>query len=285
LRLRKKPRSRRATSETPPIIEVPTQLDQPHRLVEKTIKALRNAHPDRRRLLALIHRHSLPIEVSRQTSDRALRIMDALIKAIEKRGHEFELTREPKRAMLVKIQDQTLRVSLRERVFRTEYAPRAEEVNREGLHGWSSAPRLDYEHSGRLMFRIHDLYGTGLQQTWGDGHSKRIEQCLGRIVVGLEAAARTMLERHLLWEHQSEEREVGWKSEEEVRRQKEHDVQLVEDLKQEAASWRAAEEVRAFVRAAQATTAVRVSSAQFEQWTAWANSVADDLDPLVSPPE
>ncbi len=67
-------------------IEAPAEPVEPHKLVARTQSTFRNARADDGGILIARGRWHLDVEVTRDTLDRALRILDALLKALEQRG-------------------------------------------------------------------------------------------------------------------------------------------------------------------------------------------------------
>jgi hypothetical protein len=76
-------------------IAVPMELNDPHPLVTRTLKAAEKAKEDRGHLL-LNSQHALDIRVTPSTLDRTLRLLGALIKASEAQGHRWKITQDGK---------------------------------------------------------------------------------------------------------------------------------------------------------------------------------------------
>src|SRR6267142_1911716 len=73
-------------------IEVAEQLADPHPLVQEAHTVLGKAKPIKGGLLQRLDRRCLDLQVSPALLDRSLRIMDALLKALEKRGYSLDWT-------------------------------------------------------------------------------------------------------------------------------------------------------------------------------------------------
>jgi hypothetical protein len=72
-------------------VSVPKTLIDPHPLVTKTEKSLRTAKPDDRGILRASGPETLSAVVGPDSIDRAMRILDTLIKALEKRGMKVKV--------------------------------------------------------------------------------------------------------------------------------------------------------------------------------------------------
>src|SRR5256885_13996917 len=73
-------------------IRVADELVSPHPLVAEAGALLAKAKPNKEGLVARGDRRCLDVHVSPALLDRALRILDALLKALEQRGHSIETT-------------------------------------------------------------------------------------------------------------------------------------------------------------------------------------------------
>lgn len=250
-----KPENRIVVSET---------LDTPHSLVAATERALRRP----------------------KTRDaRALRIMDALLKALDARGMPVRIEPDGKRHSYVKLQGEQLAIRLVENTSRSEREPTAEERRYKKQHGYVYLPdRYSYQATGVLKLGVLG-YGSDLQNVVADGKHQRIEQRLNDFVVKLEAEAvrRKRHAEHLERQHRH------WEEQERIRREREErqrkEVERLKGLEQEAGNWRRAEQIRTYVAAAEAKQiqeqGVVDAGSEFGLWLAWARHKADWLDPLI----
>lgn len=125
---------------------------------------------------------TLSVNVSNGSRSRALRILDALCKALEALGH-------PVTAAGASIQGETVRIAVTEKQDRTPHVATAAELGRVKAHSWEKTPTWDYSPSGRL--NIHsDCYvynRTDLRKRWSDGRGARLEDMLHDVLLGLVA--------------------------------------------------------------------------------------------------
>jgi hypothetical protein len=71
---------------------------------------------------------------------------------------------------------------------------------------------------------------------------------------------------------------VGWRSK---RRIGNGERERVRNLHRMARNWRLAEDIRQFLRAAEASVPESSRTESFEEWFGWARGHAEELDPLV----
>jgi hypothetical protein len=227
----------------------------------------------------------LDISVSESQLNRALRIIDALIKALEKRGHSVSVERRVPRfaggdsdapvITVARIAEDPVAFRLVERM--QENRSRSEE-------DWR-APR--YLWTNRLKFEITDWWpAPAPRRTWSDGRRQRLEMMAGVILQGLVAAG----ERAREWRLELEERER--KRAEEAARKREAELRKaielagVEALERQVTDWVKSRQVREYVDALRARLS-EISDAErraeVEQWLHWALGHADRLDRF--PPE
>jgi hypothetical protein len=212
-----------------------------------------------------------PLELRRR------RILHALFRAIEQR--KGDVTARPYNAGFdVELLGSTFRMSCSEPIHRKRVP-----MTKAELKARSQRETRDYntvdEPRGLLRMRM----------ARGDSHPKDIleteeaplETRLNDIMIWLFEHSITVAERDrraeearvAAAERARKEREAEiarWKAEEERRKEKEQVAALLEEVKQ----WRAATEIRAFVKAASEVLDLKT------EWKTWALAVADTMDPL-----
>jgi len=229
------------------------------------------------------------IRVSPGIRDRALRIMDALIKALEARGMPVTLTEDGQSMTRVEVSGETLNFWLDEKLRCEEKRlTLAEERDREKYLFLFRRPGCVYHPTGILRLTIGDFGSRGLRPSWGDSGRGRLEDCLNAFVSGLvKASVRKRVERL-----ERERREREWQEEmrrrEESARLRREEEARVKALEENAASWKRSQEIRAYIQAVK-EAAVRQqgqipAGSGLEKWLKWASDQADRLDPLVKRP-
>jgi len=270
-------------------IHVSQHLEALHPLVGRTLKSLHSARKDERGLVRPIAQQCLDIAVGPNSIERAVRIMDALVKALEGRGYPVTiLEKERKRLTCVKVMDETLHIQMKEGTNRTERqltpAQKKEREQSPWMHRW---PQYDYVPSGRLALHItSDDYLGDSRKIWADGGKQRLENCLNSFICGLSTAAQAIkaarAERER-WKQEWAERERRRQEEEKRRLEEEARIQ---DLIAKVTSWDTNRKIRQFLAAAEEAITEKhgslQASSELSRWLSWARRYADAIDPLAS---
>ncbi len=266
--------------ETPEKIPVPTVVEEPHRLIQKTQVALEKGKADEKGIVQPRNKICLDIAVTRDQVERACRVMDALVKALEARGYPVTVAGDPKAKTTVNIDGESFEFGIDEKISRSDHLPTKEERARYGKSYWMM-PKYDYEPTGLLCLRIRNA-PYGCRQQWADGKRQKIEDCLGEFVLGLRAAAQR--EKELREERRL--REIAWAEEkkrrEELERLARLDKMRAEKLTKDAADWELANRIRGYVQELESRP-YRVEG--LAEWIEWAKGYANKIDPLMRPDE
>lgn len=268
-------------------IVVPTTLDSPHPLVEKTDRSLRAAKADAKGLVTPRAKGCLAVTVGPQSIDRASLILNALLKALESRGFPVTAADEKSELTHVEVLTETIGFRLEETLDKKARELSAAEKRRREQYSWMSSQRPEYDYfpSGKLALVIGESSGgTGTRRRWGDGKKQSLETLLNRFVAGLIQAADDKKEAR----RQREEWERKW--EEERRQRHKAEVQRREaetrakEFEANVAAWHRAHELNQYVEAVRAEVVRRHGSvdenSEVGQWLAWAESCVASIDPL-----
>jgi len=254
--------------------------------VRCTLDAFRNQAPDETGILRLRTSGCLNVSVGRQSVGRAMRLMDALIKALGAQGSMVTVVeRDRARQTCVKLLDETIEIELREVVNRTEKQFTAAQMREREKSYWLR-DRKEYEFfpSGNLVFNILTYCGEGVRKVWSDGKRQRLENCLGSVVAGLRLAAEGV--KTLRLERERREREWHEKErrrlEDQERRRKEEE--RIKNLEKLVANWDQSRKIREFVAAVEKAMAEAkengITTPDLSEWFSWARGYADSIDPI-----
>lgn len=266
-------------------IVVSETLDMPHVLVAVTERVFRKPQRTNFGNQPRTERRALDISVNEASLPRALRIMDALVKALIARGMPLRIEPDGNRRTCLTIQGQVLAIRLVENTSRIEREPTKEERQEIKKYGHTYLPnRYSYQPTGALKLGI--LGHNELQKVVADGKHQRVEQFLNEFVVKLEAEAvrRKRHEEHLERQRRHWEEQARRRREREEKQRKE--MERLKALEEEAHNWKRAENIRAYVAAVEAKAAredgnIEVGS-ELGQWIAWARHKADWIDPILN---
>ncbi len=272
-------------------IKVPERLTSPHPLIEKTRTAKNlSGGPQGGRNRSGVD-ECLNVYVSKEHLGRALRIMDALLKALDSRGFKVAFSRkhygnnEP--ITTVSVLGVVHEFGLTEAFTRVRHVPPPRDSKKKEPV-WTYHPPYDFLPSGLFTLSISGYVGEGYQGSWADGKKQRLEDCLNDFIIVL--IKRSVADRARALERQRQENErlelARRRVEEEKRREEEK--KRLQNLVSEAQSWKQSQLIREYVAAVRAKVIERnieiVPGGEIDQWITWANQQADRLDPLAKSP-
>lgn len=231
-------------------IVVPDTLAEPHPLVRMSAPILRRSPFGERSADA---ERCLDIVATGPALNRALRVADALIKALEARGYEIEISepqnpdplprysyeRKPSRT-LIRMGESSVAFSIEEQTdtFEPPPVPRGSYRHR---------PRYERRPNGRLALLISDRAYTRERQRWCDGKKQRIEKHLNDFVAALIATAENLRVKAIEAEKERQRRIAAEREHEAATRQKAAMALVARDLHRRMNAWRTAQDTRAFV--------------------------------------
>jgi len=267
-------------------IMVPSSLEYPHSLIMKTKKNLIGAKVDAVGLKRPRVGGCLDIRVGQENIDRAMLIMDTLVKALEIRGFDISVAKEPPFTTTISIMDEVIEFALIEGLNRAEKKLTAAQMKEKEKHPWMyNRQEYDYSPNGILSLAIKSEDALNVRKTWSDGRKQRLEDCLNSFVGGLIKVSIAIKElraererREREWQEQRRQREES----ERIRREEEEKMKV---LDREVTSWYRSQQIRSYIDAVrkwgvQKYGEIRPDS-KLHQWITWAIQQADRLDPLV----
>lgn len=279
-------------------ITVADQFTSPHPLAEKTQLAFAKAKPADDGRVVPKGKGSLDVCVAPASIDRALRIMDALVKALASRGYLVSIDRKEDKTW-VTVDGEKISFSLAEQTDRREKEltpAEKRELKEDEKHFWFWH-RKEYVRFPNATFTLAiDNYGGSLRRRWTDCATQRLEDRLNlftssiiRIAEDMKRSRLEAKERARIWEEQAPERERRQKEEQQRRLEEErrsrYEQWRIDGLKSKLPGWLQAEQMRAFVAAVRVEEIRRHGEIQegseTAQWLAWAEQVANQNDPLA----
>lgn len=239
-----------------------------HPLVSQTLKNSTKAHQDKGCIICRYN--GLDIRVGPNSLDRALGIMDKLIKALEEKKVQVSITKkEYKHITYAEISGMKLEIDIYEKV----------NIIKKGQDNFGFN-RYDYIPNGKLVLRIKNA-PYGVRQEWIDRQKKKVEDHLNSFIEGLYKA---VVREKELQKEREKWREDQYKKDE-SHRLKEIEQQHINDLEKEALSWQKGQTIRSYVEAATKAHIEKngkiESGSEFDKWKTWAIEQADKVDPLT----
>jgi hypothetical protein len=255
-------------------------------LSQKTLKSLRSAKKGTAGLVAPKAAGCLDIYVALERVERAVLIMDALLKTFEDRGFRVAAGVGEQRLTEVVVMGEKMIIRLSESYRRKERELTPRELKRQEREPWLYRNEYTYYSTGELTLTILNS-GYGVQTNWSDG-KRKIEERLGSFIIGMIKAAHERIETRLRREREEREREERWRIREEKARLYKEEKERFQLLEQETENWHKSQRLRAYIEAVRQDAIGRHGSvdpdSETGRWIVWATMQADRLDPLVESP-
>lgn len=262
-------------------IEVPDRLISPHHLLKVHLEEWRSSKVDDYGAIWSGDIRQLNIRVSPKSLARALRIMDTLFKALEARGHQVGIQKGYQRSLGVRIDGESIEFGLEERFQRIVHP----DQNNPRLESWMRK-RYQYIPTGSLILKIVAWGVDGIQKSWSDGKTSKVETCLNGFVVGLIRVAEVEKARRLKREQEERLRHEAEQRRQEEAQKRQEELARRQALEQQAANWAKAQQLRAYLAALKDRLIIKHgeidSGSQADRWLTWAHQHADRLDPRLT---
>ena len=250
------------------VVEVPKRLTSPHSHIRATKLKFQIGEPDGNEIVS-VEGNCLKLRVSKKCMPRALRILDAIVKAWESEGGTVDLAESKFR----KGQDGVV-VVLSEIIGRTEVKP--------PIYEWGKEWR--YDLTGKLNLEIEES-SLGLRRQWKDGKVQVVENVLGSFVSKLhdwiDCLKEIRLDRELTIRQQQKAAEQRAK----VKEQKDFKEARRTELMSFVEGWEKAERIRNYLKAVRVKLESKeVASSkpeEFKRWLEWADWYADRTCPIT----
>jgi len=263
-------------------IEPELTLTVPHRLVKDAFDVLskKSVKTDDRGTLQA-SKKILAISVTQSSLDRALLIMDVLVKAMIKYGISIHVGENT----TLTVEGETIDLSLNERIKRSHHEETPEDVAAKERHSKSIGhgrylpypyiPRFDYHPTGVLSIKL------GNHRTINDTNNARIEGRLAEVISNLFHLAADIKAKRI----ERERREELAKQMEERRQlliqRIEIEKNAFEKLEKDANSWNRSQRICAYINAVEQNASVTGGMTdELRSWVEWARAKADWLNPI-----
>jgi hypothetical protein len=220
---------------------------------------------------------TLPVNVSKEHAARALRILDALAKALEGRG--YPVTPDGAR-----VEGQLVPIAVMEQQDKVLHVPTARELAAKKARSWEKIPTWDYVPSGRLSIHsdVYVWWRRDLRKRWSDGRRTRLEDTLDDVFLGIVALGAAKKQKA-----DEDQAEAERKAEQERQRlERERQARIAaareEDILKQAHALDEAAAVRRLIAAVEQSAAADGGmTPKAERWLKRAGAVAASLDPLA----
>lgn len=261
-------------------ILVPNALRSPHPLVRKT----RDAHNTNAPIYGPGRQPRLDIGVSNGLWHRALRIMDALVKAFEVRGWTVKLGAGDDRKSYVTILGEPIPFGIREPLKKVLNERAKPERLRDGTLYTPWRSKYRDEPSGLLALITRHPWGHAVDRSYVESATRPLEERLHAFMISLVSMANEEIERE-------ERRRIARQQREETERQRlaeertrQAEAERARDLERQSALWEKSRRIRDYVSAvrsaAEAQPGQLEKDSRIAEWLEWAESYASFVNPL-----
>jgi hypothetical protein len=262
-------------------IVVPGELAALHHLLVEAKSQLKKSTPDKYGRISTSWERGNDISVFPESVDRALRIMNTLIRALNKRGFTVSVD-EKNNATVVKIRDEQIAIRLEERSRQIRHIPTAAELKEEKKYSFRNYPAYDYIASGELSLSIFVF--NSYKKIFKDDKKGKVEKKLNLFVVALIKRALQVKDERIRKVREEEIRRAKEKRYGEISALISKEKAKVETLKKQSDAWHESQKLRTFIRAAYNSHPPFDPESPFAKWLVWASLQADRMDPLKDGP-
>lgn len=265
-------------------IIVPERLHSPHPLIKTTEALLKSRGVDKYGRI-MNHRLScLNVRVSKALLPRALRIMDTIIKELEKREMKIFIKGRECPNTTLSIKGEELEICIEEPSGKFEHQKTKSELEDArrypSLYGGTT---YDYKPSGKLRILIETYTREAMRKSWRDSESKKIEDRLNEIFIAFINVAEERKQDRLQREKEEKERLEQIRLYEEIQRQKAEEEKRINVLLQQVNSWSQSNAIKNFIHHIKTAAIEQYGEIDEEsdlgKWLIWANHQAQRLDP------
>jgi hypothetical protein len=206
--------------------------------------------------------------------NRALRILDALLKALEATGHSAVILNQGYDSTVLAIGGQKIKLILMEKTSRIE--TELSEAEKRNSYYATESHRI-YTPTGKLTFIIDEYWPENCRKKWSDTKQKPLEDQLDEIMIGVIGAVEVLRQREIK-RLQEEKKRI----EAEFRRMKEARCRKI--LETQSDTWSRIQNIRLYLHSCEELILNRSRSIMTDsveaKWLAWAHRYVDGLDPL-----
>jgi len=240
-------------------IKVPSKLTDPDPLVERTLRSLKAASPDDNGLVSPRAKKTIQISVAPENIDRAILIIDTLVKSLAEREMPVMLQEsDGVYQATVTVRDETIAFMLGEHTKREERElTKVEKQRAEQMPMIYGNDRyFHYLPTGRLFLRVLSGPSNGGRRTYADTSRQKLEGLLNAFIICFHRTAEDIKTERI----RIEERRREWEEKERIRREKEAERQhklkriheeetRLKELFANAEPWEKSQAIRRYIEA------------------------------------
>lgn len=262
-------------------IVVSDELGSLHHHVAEAKSQLKKNTPDKYGRVSTYWKRGNDISVFPESIDRALRIMNTLVRSFSKRGFMVSVD-EKNNATVVKVLDEQVGIRLEERSRQVRHAPIPAEIDKEKRLSYRTYQAYDYVGTGDFSLSISGVYR--FEKICKDDKKGKVEDKLNLFVIVLIKRALQMKDDRIRRAREEEIRRAREQRRYEMDDLINKEKEKLEALKIECEAWHESQKLRAYIHAAFKSCPSFDPESPFAKWLVWASLQADRLDPLKDTP-
>ena len=277
---------------------VPADLADAHPLVALSEKVLRARKGEDR--FDRPARRCLDARVSEACVDRALRILDGVLRALDERGFTVEVTKPevaPPRygyappttgpsVTRVRINDEWVPFALIEGSSSVPKPARPDPPSGQAYRDWLVWRPPPRQPNGvlQLVLDMPNYTSFGARRAWRDTANQRVEDRLADSIRGMIVMSDCLRQHRLDQERRARERQEEERRREEQERRRREEEDRVRTLRLHLERWREMRDVRAYIEEAKAILVENdlqlIAGGELDVWLRWAEGYAARIDPF-----
>ena len=264
--------------------EIPDQIHRYHKLVKAYGDSTNFKRVDSYGIL-IPHSQTDPIldiRVTKNVFPRACLFVHGLINLFSELGWTVRVEKrkyQKGNIWIVKINEEDLHLSLKERIKRIENLRTVEEIKRDrekGIYHWE---RFSYLPTEVLTLSIDNIrQGTGARVRWADDKKGILENKLADIVENLIKAEHIHKINRLAREEEQRRREEEHRKWEEQQRLKRIDEKRFEYTLKVAKQWEQSQLLKSFIEDVESKISIERRN-DYKKWISWVKEKISQLDP------
>lgn len=272
-------------------IQIPDKPGRLHPIVRRTKLALKDRkYLDTYGLASPTVEGCLDVRVSPKNIGRAIKIMNALIKALEKMGYLLTSQKGSSKPLYINILGENLKIILREEINRKERDLTREEKEALELNPMAHMfGRYTYHASGKLMLKAEtEFHSTGCKRTWLETTEQPLEKCLSQFVGGLIKLSQKNKMSRLRHEEFNRKMQEEKNAAEAEHRRRYKENQKARLLNEQIKQWDYAKSIEKYVaevKEQREHAGEWNDSGKVEKWLLWAKSYAASVKSNITVPD
>ncbi len=269
-----------------------------HAIISEARKALLKAKASPDGILSFESMDSMDVRISTDCIDRCLNFLETMLNAVGGHGFVIEIdNKENDKGSYLRKGKERVQFHVEEELEATPHILTKEEekkvARKQFLYGsfgmypkemyllqWEP-PQFDYRPSGRLIFKIDNISGSGLRQKWCEKPGRTLNDLLPKLILNIVKAAEYLNNERIEWER----REREWEEEKRRSEAREFEQKLEEKriklLNKLLRNWSEQKKILEFLVYIENEIPANKRTEDFTDWLEWVDIHATRLTPTA----